>query len=38
MSMTYKERFSSDISVHVLKYAFAALIQGFAPDILPLAF
>jgi hypothetical protein len=30
MSMTCKERFSCDISPHSLKYAFAALIQGFA--------
>ena len=30
LSMTAKERFSSDISLHALEYVFAALIQGFA--------
>jgi hypothetical protein len=29
--MTCKKGFSCDISIHILKYAFAALIQGVAP-------
>jgi len=33
MSMTYEERSSYDISVRVLKYALAALIQGIASAI-----
>jgi len=30
MSMTYEERLGYDISIHVLKYALATLVQGVA--------
>jgi hypothetical protein len=33
MPMTGREGLSRDISVHILKYALAALIQGVAPAL-----